>query len=181
MASYGCMSCTLKDCVVWRSLGMRYWKMLSAQVQTFAQLHCIGSVAIDSSALTAHRSCPCHSQAKCSLIASAPARCNPATSLGSPWRPCPIQAVQLQAQLSRPEPTLLVWRIRPVLLCRVRANKMLGLSLWIWSFQSSTKCLLLRLSGFGAGICVPQAPSMPPMAIHQACYHPFFVLSAPET
>ena len=59
-------------------------------------------------------------------------------------RPCPGAGRQYNrlrpAQLSRPAPTLLVWLIRPVPLCRVRANKMLGLSLWsgIWSFQHST-------------------------------------------
>ena len=67
------------------------------------------------------------------LIAAAPARRNRAAWLGSPWRPGPVQAVQLPVHLSLPTPTLRDWRIRPALLLRVRANKMLGLSLWIWS------------------------------------------------
>ena len=99
-------------------------------------------------------------------------------------RPCPGAGRQYNrlrpAQLSRPAPTLLVWLIRPVPLCRVRANKMLGLSLssWpgIWSFQHSTSAA----SSLWIWSCIPQAPSMSPIATHQACCHPFLVPSAPE-
>ena len=57
---------------------------------------------------------------------------------------------------------------------------MLGLSLssWpgIWSFQHSTSAA----SSLWIWSCIPQAPSMSPIATHQACCHPFLVPSAPE-
>ena len=95
--------------------------------------------------------------------------------------------VQPLAQLSRPAPTLRVWRIRPVLLRRMRANKMLGcLSGFGASKAAQHVCCcycrhpLLTSSGNPDPVELEYAYHQPPIATHQACYHLFLALSAPE-
>ena len=52
------------------------------------------------------------------------------------------------------------WEIRPVLLHSVRANKMLGLSLWIWSLNGSLKALNGSLNCTGALCELDATPSI---------------------